>query len=59
MLWLNIFAWTAHLLEAVVGLYLAESLRLSHKSCFLWFVQTLCLGFPSLRLLIKQRRKEH
>uniref|UniRef100_A0A914H696 Transmembrane protein 254 n=1 Tax=Globodera rostochiensis TaxID=31243 RepID=A0A914H696_GLORO len=54
---INLLAWSAHLLEAVCALYLTDALHISHRCSLLWFLQTLLLGFPSLRLLLKLRRK--
>uniref|UniRef100_A0A183CBR2 3Beta_HSD domain-containing protein n=1 Tax=Globodera pallida TaxID=36090 RepID=A0A183CBR2_GLOPA len=54
---INLLAWSAHLLEAVCALYLTDALHISHRCSLFWFLQTLLLGFPSLRLLLKLRRK--
>lgn len=58
MFWLNIFALSAHVFEAICALYLADALHLSHKSSLAWFLQTFVLGYPSLRLLLKLWHKE-
>ncbi|KAL3099506.1 hypothetical protein niasHS_002961 [Heterodera schachtii] len=57
ILFINVAAWTAHMLEAVIALYLSDELYISHKCALFWFLQTLVLGFPSLRLLLKLRQK--
>ena len=45
----------AHLLEACVALRV--SLKGEHGSPFGWFLQTLCVGYPSLKLLLARARK--
>ncbi|KAL7077335.1 hypothetical protein ACQ4LE_003052 [Meloidogyne hapla] len=56
LLFINILAWIAHITEASFALNLSDSLHLTHKSSFLWFLQTLLLGYPSLRILLRRRK---
>nr|CAD2154828.1 unnamed protein product [Meloidogyne enterolobii] len=55
---INIMAWIAHITEAIFALNLSDSLHLTHKASFSWFLQTLLLGYPSLRILLERRGRK-
>uniref|UniRef100_A0A915D9W1 Transmembrane protein 254 n=1 Tax=Ditylenchus dipsaci TaxID=166011 RepID=A0A915D9W1_9BILA len=54
---INIGAWIAHLGEGVYALYVCDELNFSHACALKWFLQTFIVGFPSLQLLLKYRKK--
>jgi hypothetical protein len=52
-----VIAILAHLLEAIVALQLAMKMNLEGSDRIKWFVQTLALGFPSLRIILWLQRQ--
>ena len=48
----------AHVLEAVGACVLAWRMQCSRSVVALWTIQTLWLGYPSLRLLLAQKNKK-
>ncbi|KAE9546884.1 hypothetical protein FO519_009904 [Halicephalobus sp. NKZ332] len=54
---INIFALGAHVGEAIYALHLCDQIGLTHAAAFKWFIQTFIVGFPSLRILLKMKKK--
>jgi hypothetical protein len=46
-----------HILESILAIYLAVIYHYKFKEIILWALQTLIIGYPSLRLLILQIRE--
>ena len=46
-----------HILESILAIYLAVIYHYNFKDIILWALQTLIIGYPSLRLLILQIRE--
>lgn len=47
-----------HILESILAIYLAVSYHCNFKEITFWALQTLIIGYPSLRLLILQIREK-